>query len=661
MSLPRLLYALTLLMCLSFVAIAMPPGDDWKTLDSTHLTLKTATVEKDADAEALFWEVRIDDDEQGDLIFTHYLRIKVFTERGREAQSKIDIPFGKILRFETKVKDISARTIKADGTIVELKKEDIFERTIVKTSGVKFKAKSFAIPGIEPGCIIEYRWREVRVNQNANYVRLDFQRDIPVQRITYFIKPYPYQGYGMRSLTLHGETSPFKKEANGFHSTTMLNMPSMHEESRMPPENQIKTWMLIYYDKGEKLIPQKYWHDLGKRYFEESRNLIKVNDDIKRTAAEATDGTQTDEEKIARLYEFCRSKIKNASDDAAGLTPEERKKLKENKSPANTLKRGVGTWFDINMLFAALVTASGMEASVVLAPDRGDMFFDKNIPNSYFLSPKSIAVRFGETWKFYDPGTNYLTAGMLRWQEEGQESLVTDSKQPVWVSTPLSPPDKSRVKRTATLKLDEEGALEGDVQMEFIGHLGVERKEENDDYSPSQREDSLRSEIKAQMSTAEISNLKIENVNDPVKPISYMFHLRVPGYAQRTGKRLFFQPAFFQRGVSPLFSASARKYPVYFHYPWSESDEVTVLLPPGYEFDSVDAPTSISGGIISEYKPGLSATADKRTLVYKRNFFFGGGGHIFFPPDSSYQQLKTFFDQVHKQDNHTITLKQPTN
>src|SRR6185295_2779054 len=85
--------------------------EDWKTIDPGELALKTPSVEKDADAEALFWEVRIDDDPEGDLIFTHYLRIKVFTERGREAQSKIDIPFGNIGR-ETKIKDIAARTIK---------------------------------------------------------------------------------------------------------------------------------------------------------------------------------------------------------------------------------------------------------------------------------------------------------------------------------------------------------------------------------------------------------------------------------------------------------------------------------------------------------------------------------------------------------------------
>ena len=55
--------------------------------------------------------------------------------------------------------------------------------------------------------------------------------------------------------------------------------------------------------------------------------------------------------------------------------------------------------------------------------------------------------------------------------------------------------------------------------------------------------------IKAQMSTAELSDIRIENVTDPVKPFIYAFHVKVPGYAQRTGKRLFLQPAFFQRGL----------------------------------------------------------------------------------------------------------------
>jgi Domain of Unknown Function with PDB structure (DUF3857)/Transglutaminase-like superfamily len=649
---------LCLLWCsVSGLAASLTVGsDDWKPVDPADLALKGSVVEKDADAEALFWEVRVDDNPEGDLIFTHYIRIKVFTDRGRESQSKIDIPFGNLFG-EIKIKDIAARTLKPDGSIVELKKDDVYERTIVKASGAKLKAKSFAMPAVEAGCIIEYRWREVRVGRSANYVRLQFQRDIPVQRVTYLIKPFPFEGLSFRSITFHGNQAAFAKEKNGFYSTTMTNMPAVHEESRMPPEDQIKTWMLVYYSRDEKIEPEKYWSDIGKRVYENTKSLLKANNDVRQMAASLTADAKSDDDKVQRLFEFCRTKIKNISDDASGLTADDRKKIKENKSPADTLKQGKGTGEDVDLLFAALATASGFDSRIVLAPNRGDIFFNKELPNSYFVDPANIAVNMSGTWKFFNPGYNYVPLGMLRWQEEGEEALITDPKQPIWVQTPLSPPEKSQTKRRANLTLSEDGTLEGDVRLEFYGQFAIERKEENDDDSESQREESLKEEVKSRLSTAELTGIKIENVTDPVKPFIYSYHLRVPGYAQRTGKRLFLQPAFFQHGNSPLFAQADRKYPIYFHYPWSENDEVAINLPPGYTLENAEAPASFGSGNISDYKPSLAVSTDGKFLVYKRTFFFGGNGLLIYPV-TSYGQLRGYFDMLYKQDNHTVSLKQ---
>lgn len=652
------LLACLVILFLSPVTISLANSNDgWKPLDPSDLALKAAVVDKDADAEAIFWEVRIDDNPEGDLIFNHYIRIKVFNDRGREAQSKIDIPFGNLLGTEIRIKDIEARTIKADGSIVELKKEDVFERTIVKVSGLKVKAKSFALPGVEAGSIIEYRWREVRANRSANYIRLQFQREIPVQRVTYLIKPFPFEGLSFRSYTFHGRPSPFTKEKNGFFSTTMTNMPAVLEESRMPPEDEVKTWMLVFYSRDTVNDPQKYWFDYARRFYEETRPLLKANDAVKQMAASLTAGATGDEEKLQRIFDFCRTRIKNASDDASGLTDDERRKVKDNKSPADTLKRLIGSGADIDLLFASLATASGFDARIVLAPSRGDMFFDKSVANSYFVDPSSIAVKVADSWEFFNPGFNYVPFGMLRWQEEGEQALITDPKQPVWVDTPLTPPAKTQIKRRAKLRLSDDGTLEGDVQVEFTGHFAVERKEDNDDDSEVQREDSLKEEVKALMSTADLSNIKVENVTDPIKPFTYIYHLRVPGYAQRTGKRIFLQPALFQHGAGPLFSASARKYPIFFHYPWSEDDQIDIELPSGYALDNADAPAPFGSGSISEYKPTLGVSADGKLLRYKRSFFFGGGGGLYYEV-GSYAGLKAYFDMVNKADNHTIALKQ---
>src|SRR4030095_1708186 len=109
------LFVLTL--CLAFLCTAaLTPGptlagSDWKPIDPADLALKSPKVEKDSDAEALFWEVRVGDEAERGMprtVFQHYVRIKIFTERGREAQSKIDIPF----LNDWSIQDIAARTIK---------------------------------------------------------------------------------------------------------------------------------------------------------------------------------------------------------------------------------------------------------------------------------------------------------------------------------------------------------------------------------------------------------------------------------------------------------------------------------------------------------------------------------------------------------------------
>src|ERR1043166_1231025 len=55
---------------------------------------------------------------------------------------------------------LSSSTIEPSGLIVELLKDDVIEKTVVKVSGLKLRTKTFAFPGIEPGAIIEYKWKE---------------------------------------------------------------------------------------------------------------------------------------------------------------------------------------------------------------------------------------------------------------------------------------------------------------------------------------------------------------------------------------------------------------------------------------------------------------------------------------------------------------------
>ncbi len=626
----------------------------WKPVDPAHVTLSAPTIEKDADAEALFWEVYVKDEYDGDLrtVFYNYIRLKVFTERGVEKHGKVDLLyFGR-----SGVRDIAGRTIKPDGTIVELKKDAIFDREIVRVSGIKVKAKSFALPAVTPGSIVEYRWIEQR--PLSGYTRLQFQRDFPVQFVKYYIKPSTALGnigLGMRSMTFHANPTPFVKEKDGFVSTSMARVPAFHEEPHMPPEDQIRPWMLLYYSDRDALTPDKYWKERGRETYEETRNAMKPNDDVRRATAEAIGDVQKPEQKLERILNFCRTKIRNVNDDANALTEQQRKQLKDNRNPGETLKRGYGDARDIDLLFAAMATAAGFEARVINLPDRGDIFFEPGqYPDSYFLGSYDIAVKVGEGWKFFDPSSAYVSYGMLRWQQEGQNGLLSDPKEPQFVMTPVSPADKSMQRRSARLRLTEDGMLEGEVLVEYTGHFASREKEERDEESPAEREKIVMASLRSRLGSGEVADIRMENVTDPFKPLVVSYKVRVPGYAERTGKRLFFQPAFFQKGIGQLFPNSAREHAIYFHFPWMEEDTVSIELPAGFDLDNPEAPQPFDFGEAGKYQVTLGVTKDKKRLEYQRVFRF----NAMVIQQAQYPNLKKIFDLIHGEDNRVITLKQ---
>src|SRR5215470_17072504 len=90
MSIRKFLFHLLLTFVLLFVLVSISLAEDWKPIYPAHLAFKSPVVDKDADAEAIFWEVHVDD-AGTDLVFNNYIRNKIFTDRGKKSQSKIDI------------------------------------------------------------------------------------------------------------------------------------------------------------------------------------------------------------------------------------------------------------------------------------------------------------------------------------------------------------------------------------------------------------------------------------------------------------------------------------------------------------------------------------------------------------------------------------------
>ena len=640
------------LLC-AFVFFSAPSySQDWRPVDPSELQASKAVVDPAADAEAIIWEVRVDDSNAQELSLRHYVRIKIFTERGREDFSRHDIAFTK----GTRIKDFEARVTKLDGTSVVAGDKDVLERDIVKAGGFKVRAKTIAFPGLEVGSIVEYRYREVLTDTAAN-MRLHFQREVPIREVTYYVKPFA----GDRSMgyfRFNVGDLRFEKDKNGFHKASMRNVPAFKEEPYMLPEDEVKSWVYIYYTQEMPKTADDYWKRESSRLYSLTKDILKANDEVKAAAAEAVGDAATDDEKLKRIYNYVQTRIKNIT-FAETVSEEEKKQAAKNKSAGDTLKYKLGASGDIDQLFGAMARSAGFDARIAFSGNRNEMFFKRDVPHlGLMFGSSSIAVKTGDKWSFFSPASYFVPYGMMSWIEEAQIALIPDPKELIFQMTPLSEAQSSVEKRSGTFKLDADGTLAGSGRIEFSGHQSFSHKMLNRGESKAEREERLKNYLRSAMSgQVEIESFTIENADVADKPFAYTFKIKVPGYAQRTGRRLFFQPNVFEKNAQPRFTANSRKYDVYFRYPFTETDEIRIDLPIGFQLESADAPQElIDGQKIGVHQTQIGVAKDGRFLVYKRNFSFGNGGFVRFPA-GSYSAVKSLFEAFNKADTHQLTIR----
>ena len=645
--------------------MAPPEFAGWIPITDAERSLKNPSVEKDAGAEILIWRVHVVDELLGnnaDLqrVFYHYIRLKVFDEKGKEATSTIDLPY----REPGGILDVAGRTIKADGTVLDLDRKSIYRRELERAGRAREKVVSFAMPGVEPGAIIEYRWKQTENDNRFRYIRLHFQREFPVEQVTYFVKPLGSEitgGEQMYLMKFNCNPTPIKLENDGYNSTSVTSIPAAHHEPYAPSDPNVEPWALLYYSENAKREPEKFWNSEGKKVYNELKGSLKAGDELKSAAVEAAAGASSDEVKVTALAAYVQKHIRNLFDSQ--VTAAEREKFFEKmpKGRARTateiFKSGLALSSEMNVVFAALAAQADLEVRPALIASRDEVAFVPQLTDRYFLDERVIAIKLGDTWKIVDVSRKHLTPGMLPWEEEGMPVLLSDPKAPTFIRALPSPPEASLEKVVAHLKLSDLGALSGDVEESFTGHRAEGLRGAIEGKTPAQREEWLRDRIVKMFPDAEVTGIQLRNADDATQPLMARYHVDAPQYAQVTGKRILFQPSAFRRGQGSPFTAAERRFPVNFPYAWKESDEVDIGLPEGYELDNADSPGDLQFGEPGSYKLRMAVTKGaEREFQLFREFTFGNKG-ILFIDAKNYSVVKRVFDEVQARDGHTISLK----
>jgi hypothetical protein len=623
-------------------------GDEWQPISPEELKMTSLPEAPGAPAVYLYRQVDRNDTNRAATEY-NYVRVKILTEEGRK-YANVEIPFEK----RVNVSNIRARTIRPDGSIVNFDGK-VYENTIVKSKTQKVLAKTFTMPDVQVGTIIEYHYN---YDFEDNWIFSSYwtlSDELFTKHAQFTLRPYTREDWTIQwswPAGLPKGTEAPKEGPDGIVRMTSNNIPAFQVEDYMPPENELKFRVVfVYYEEMPEKEADKYWKKFGKKVSDRVENFVGKRKAMEQAVAQIVAPGDSPEVRLQKIYTRTQQ-VRNLSYETLKSEEEaKREKMKEITNVEELWKNGYGSGWNITWLFLGLARAAGFEAYPCLVSGRNDYFFRKERMNGRELDANVVLVKLNGKEMYFAPGAAFTPFGSLPWMETAVPGLKLDKDGGSWIQTTLPGSAESRIERTADLKLTSEGSLEGKLKCSFTGLEALSRRVEERNEDDTERKKYLEEQVREYIPVG----IEVELTNKPdwkssEAPLIAEFDLKVSGWASSAGHRALLPAALFGATEKHLFEHANRVWPVYFSYPYKEVDDLTIQLPLDWQVGSMPKPAD-QDAKAAEYM--LKVENKNGTLHIQRELRFD----LTLVPKETYPALRKFFEGVRTQDDQQIVLQ----
>jgi hypothetical protein len=653
----RFLFCLVVaLISLSFLP-AQPSraGDDWLPIPPADLVLKDNPKQPGAHAMILYRESAVNEkyaSTDGSTI-NEFFRIKIFTQEGTD-EGNVEIPF---LKESADIKDIRARTIHSDGSIVKFEGKP-FEKIIEKRSGAKYLAKTFTLPDVQPGCIIEYKYRiqykplflhdEYWVLSSHLYTR-DGHFSIFPYHSNFETFPLYFRQFG-----LNIKASP-DRQPDGTWALTVHDIPGIEDEAYMPPLRTIQARVEFFHlDESAPIneTPDHFWARTEKKWNDDLEHFINNKKVLDQEASRTVSPGDSPELKLRKIYARVQQ-IRDLNMEVGKTEKEEKQEnLKKNSNVEDMLRHGYGNGREINFLFVGLARAAGFESDEVRVAPRNRNFFLPQMQDADELAADIVWARAGAQEFFLDPAAAYFPFGIIPWYETNTKGVRLGKKPSDFVTVPISASADATIVRHAELSIDPEGLAGGKLEVDFTGQQAALRRGEGHLQDDTGRKKTLEDEIKRRLpSGASFELSKIDNWDKTDLPLHVEGTVKLPAFGSPVGRRMMIPATLFLEPQNKAFETAIRHNAVYFDFPNEQIDDVKFRAPAGYKVETLPASKAIKPGSVVSYE--ISASQQGSEIEVKRHLVING---LFFPVEY-YASLRSFFNTVKSNDEEQIVLQ----
>lgn len=483
----------------------------------------------------------------------------------------------------------------------KLKKDGMFEEKTNKY----WKTSKFTMPNIQDGCVIEF---EYKITSPYISIRdINLQYSIPIKELDMYVRIPEFYNFNKyvnpravyipkinesqvnRAEHIQTKTRVVKKVSSTSFSQQkwefkenkteikLSNIPALKNENYVSNLNTYRTKLIWEYafskDPGGLITNYaSTWDEVTKTIYDDSNfgSQLKQSNYFEKDISVLIEGAANDSEKISRIYDFVKSKVK--WNDYNGYTTDNGVK--------KAYKEGVGNVADINLMLTAMLRYANINANPMLISTRSNdiPLFPATGGFNYVVAAVEVhndVILLDATDKFATP--NVLPVRAINWQGR----IIREAGSSTWYD--LKPKEVVKENIFMNAKINDDFSIDGKVRAQMTSFAAKKFRSKYQNYNA---EEKLLA-IEKDKGEIEVSDYEITDMDIVDNPIKYVYDYNLKSAIEQIGDKIFLSPMLFFSPKENPFKADKREYPIDFVYAFNDRFTINMMVPEGYVVESL--------------------------------------------------------------------------
>lgn len=566
---------------------------------------------------------------------------KLYNENARHL-AEIALPYNSSYEY---IKVIKARTIKKDGTVIEVKPDDIrvtapYSEYLMYSDA---QSLSFSMPAIEDECVIDYTYQKITepiLMPGQFWTYWGFNGVEPVMLCRYTVntpadKPLKYKVYNSdtlkptETLSADGKTRTYVWE--------IKNQKPIEPEPAMPPPKEVRIYM------EATSLPD--WGAIASWYWGLAKPQFKPNDAIKKTVKDLTAGKTENRDKVRAIYDYVANKVRYVGLEfgISAFRPH----------PAIDVHGNLyGDCKDKATLLITMLGLAGIKAHPVLIRAGDTRPVDSGLPSlGAFNHCIALAEIDGkEIW--LDATAETVGIGDIPDGDRGAQGFVIREGKGEFVTVPQYQPDENGATMTSTVQLKPDGSATAITELTLLGGSAQGIRAAVRTLPPDKQKEMIEGLMQSFATGGKLKDYKLTDPQSKEGAYTIKITYDAPNYAQKAGSLLIIpvNPANGRGAARNPFTKEARLYPIVETENGIQQSTVTVHLPEGFDAEEMPENIDLDCGVQS-YKRTITPNGTTFSISERLTKKIGT------LPASDGGKIRAYYDSVLKSAGDQIVLK----